>query len=240
MYRIAICDDERAWREKIELLINDYCNRNNIDVQLGIFPENSQLVECIKRGCQFDAYILDVEMKPYSGIELAKHIRQYSKYGFIVYLTAHANYAVEGYGVNVLRYILKENVNTALVEALQEIFTYLERDEQKADYLIENQRKYLKINQRDIVRIYKNQKNAVFVLNNGREEYERNSLKNVYRKLNSKDMVFFDKGMILNLNHVFSISKEKITLDNGYEIGANEKRILEMKKRISKKGAEQQ
>ena len=99
-------------------------------------------------------------------------------------------------------------------------------------YLISNQRKYVKVTQRDIIYIYKRQKNIVFVLSEGREERERGTLKAVYEKLKGRDMFFLDRGIILNLFHVQKITEGRIYMTEEHRISTAAEHISELKKAL--------
>jgi len=81
----------------------------------------------------------------------------------------------------------------------------------------------------DIIYIYKDNKNAVFVLQNGQEERERKTLKNVHQHLNSKNMLFLDRGIILNIHYVKSISDCQIELENNIKITTSKIHIEQLK-----------
>lgn len=65
-----------------------------------------------------------------------------------------------------------------------------------------------------------------------REEKERISLQDVFNKLNNQEMLWLDRGVILNLNHVWSVSGTSIKMSGGYEITTNETHITELKKAL--------
>lgn len=57
-------------------------------------------------------------------METAKYIRTITREAYIVFVTAYINYALEGYRVDAIRYLLKDNENfeDSLVECLDTIF----------------------------------------------------------------------------------------------------------------------
>ena len=106
MYRIAICDDQKEYLDMIDYTLHNYCRTYNISITLKSYDNSDTLVEEIENKKLFDAYILDIEMTPYSGIEIAKIIESYSSTACIVFLTAFSNYAMEACGMNIFRYVL--------------------------------------------------------------------------------------------------------------------------------------
>ena len=230
--RIAICDDNRAYLELLEKRIRKCCSEHQWNVCLDVFYESDRLAEHIECKRTYDAYILDVEMPNITGVELAEKIRSYSENSYIIFLTAYDNYAVSACGVNVLRYILKEQMEVELDFVLQYLFERLERQKNEKTYVISNQRKYIKIQQKDIIYIYKKQKNVVFVLDGMEEEWDRVTLQEVYQRLDNPDMYVLDRGLIINLRHVRKIIAERVKMCGGHELVTSKVHANELKEHM--------
>ncbi len=233
MYRVAVCDDQKAYLDIIEGKLNRYCSDHKISIILKLYNDSQLLVEELEEGKQFDAYILDIEMNKHSGIEVAEIIGNHSAAACIVFLTAFSNYAIEACGMNIFRYVLKEKLEKSFPQILDEMFHRLSWLENQGTYTIINQRKYVKLLQRDIIYIYKEQKNIVFVLNGGKKEQERATLQEVYKKLNGKELFFLDRGIILNLFHVEKIEEQKVFMKDGHSVVSSLPRISELKRFLS-------
>ena len=98
MIRIAICDDVPAVIEQIE----NYIDKMDSDIlDYDVFFSAEELYEYKKKQqVEFDLYILDIEMKDLSGLDLAKKIRQESPYALIVFLTSYSQYVYDVFDVN--------------------------------------------------------------------------------------------------------------------------------------------
>lgn len=233
MFRLALCDDDTNYIGMVERNIRNYCKRNNKDLVINTFIDSDMLVDTIEKGVIHDVYILDIKMQDYSGLDIAKKVGQVSSIPCIILLTAHAFYAVEACGMNIFRYVLKEQLEQELPRALNDVFAYLNQLKTDKFYIICNQRKYIKIMQKDIVYIYKYQKNAVFTLTDGKEVSERITLHEVFGKLDNDDMEFLDRGIILNLYHVLNVFNNEVIMDNGYKITSSMAHISLLKKRLN-------
>lgn len=123
MLKIAICDDEKLYCENIKKIICEYCTKKNIDFQVEIFKSGSDFVLLENSISQFNIVYLDVNMNGLDGIETAKIIRYWSRDIFIVFITAFINYTLEGYKVDAIRYILKNNtLRENIYESLDAVF----------------------------------------------------------------------------------------------------------------------
>lgn len=234
MFRIALCDDNKEYLGLIKRKVERFCIERNKQIELTTFDDSDLLANVIERKYMFDAYILDIEMQDYTGIELAKMIRERSELPYIVFLTAHAHYAVYACGRGIFRYVLKETIDIELPRVLDSLFEALEQINNNRYYIIQNQRRYFKFLHRDVVYICRDQKNVKFVLKDGKSVNERTTLEEVYKKISEDENYFqLDRGIILNLFHVQGISNRGIKMDTGFEITSGVKHIEELKKRMN-------
>ena len=231
-YKIVLCDDNQQYLEILSNKLESYGEKKGIDFIIHKFNDSTLLMEWTEEKKLFDAYFLDIEMPCYTGIELAKKIREYSNVALIIFVTAYESFAVEACGLNVIQYLLKNQVLSRIEELMDELVFRLSYIQDNKIYVITNQRRYIKFQQKDIIYIYKHQKNACFVMMDKREEKERISLQDVFNKLNNQEMLWLDRGVILNLNHVWSVSGTSIKMSGGYEITTNETHITELKKAL--------
>lgn len=234
MHRIAVCDDNAAFAELVAAQIDHYCKQHDKAVTIKVFSDSDLLVDMIEQKQLFDVYILDVEMPCYSGLDVARVIREYSDTAVIILLTAYTLYAIDACGMDIFKYVVKDNYEAEMDSVMDSLFTRLQHQEDKKIYIIENKKKFIKLDQRNIVYIKKDQKNAVFVLTGDREERERQTLQEVYRKLDNQNMLFLDRGNILNLIHIRRVTVDMVEMDNGYRLYLGRERIQELKSTLNK------
>lgn len=232
MYRIVICDDDESCLKLTKERVREYCEEHDIDAEIATLSDNDLLMEYIVERRMFDAYILDVQMSTYSGLDIARQIKELSEEAGIIFLSAYPSYAVEACGMNVVRYVLKEQMDRELPLALDGLFRLLESPGGGKDYVISSQRKYVKLAQRDILYLYKEQKNVVFVQKDGREERERTTLQEVFEKLDHAEMCWLDRGVILNLHHVRRVEEDRVEMTDGHVLVTNQAHTAELKKKL--------
>lgn len=109
MYRIAICDDDAFFIEQMKGYIITCTTRLRIECVVDTFLSASDLLAIGNDILQYNIVFLDISMEKINGIEAAIWIRRYSDSIYIVFVTAYIKYAIEGYKVGVIRYILKDN-----------------------------------------------------------------------------------------------------------------------------------
>ena len=126
MLKIAVCDDERIFISKITELIKETLCENGIsEYQIDDFTSGIDLCELKDGISEYQVVFLDINMDKLSGLETAEHIRKYDENIFIVFITAFVDYAMEGYKLDAIRFILKDMLAEMLPECIEAIIKRL-------------------------------------------------------------------------------------------------------------------
>lgn len=72
-----------------------------------LFSSGSEFLDKYPRGHGFDVIFLDIEMPGLDGMETARKIRDYDTNVIIIFTTRMAQYAVAGYAVDAISYLVK-------------------------------------------------------------------------------------------------------------------------------------
>ncbi|MBP1757873.1 MAG: ypdB 1 [Firmicutes bacterium] len=107
MLQIAVCDDNIDELANMVQLINLYKASKNFNCEYVVFPSGFELVSALKKGKQFDIYCLDIIMPGFTGIDVAKEIREFDKTAPILFFTSSPEFALESYSVKAINYVLK-------------------------------------------------------------------------------------------------------------------------------------
>lgn len=123
MLSIAICDDEEFFRITEKQLILKYMAGKNCECMIDMYESGKELLALKSAISQYHIIFLDVNMEEIDGIETAKEIRKITKDVFIVFVTAFITYALEGYKVDAVRYLIKdhESLEKAMTECMDTI-----------------------------------------------------------------------------------------------------------------------
>ena len=100
MLKIAICDDEKVFRDNINKYVAAYLNEKEISYEIDTFSSGKEIIDLGIEIKQYNIIFLDINMDDVDGIVTAQKIREYSSEIYIVFVTAYINYSLEGYKVD--------------------------------------------------------------------------------------------------------------------------------------------
>ncbi len=231
MIKIAIVDDVRVNIDYIELEVNKFFGNKSIPFSVSCYENSRNFIYDIEENQYFDIFFLDIEMPNIDGLELAKTINRTFSESYVVFITSHMEYVIEGYELNIYRYIPKFLIDKKLPLALKDLTTEILKRE-KESYIIKTNSRFEKIFYKDIYYIFKEGKNSIFVTASG-ESRERKSISDVYNDLNSEEFLIIDRGFIVNTPHIMKIHNNLVILRNGINLSISRSHINEVKKKIN-------
>ena len=103
--RIAIVEDEDYYAEKLQEYLRRYTQDYGQELDTSRYANGISFLNNFKG--QFDLILLDISMPMIDGMETAKRIRSTDPDVVILFVTNMAQYAIRGYEVDALDYILK-------------------------------------------------------------------------------------------------------------------------------------
>jgi two-component system, LytTR family, response regulator len=170
---------------------------------------------------EIDLIFLDIQMPHMTGLDFARTIKDKAR---IVLTTAYSEFAVEGFDLEVVDYLLKPVSLTRFLKAVQRVLniessaeTVISLEENiDDDYMFvktEQKGKVLKINFRDIDYI-EGMKNYVAIYHNNQKTLALLNMKDLELRLPSKFFVRVHKSFIVAVNRVLSISGSQVILKN--------------------------
>lgn len=127
MIRIAIAEDDFQSFAQLERFIMDYGRETGRSFQITHYDNGEDLVEGYR--AEFDLILLDVEMPFMDGMTAAGHIRKVDPEVIIIFVTNMAQYAIQGYSVNALDYILKPVSYVSFSQHLGRALRYVRQEE---------------------------------------------------------------------------------------------------------------
>lgn len=123
MTRIAIVEDEAAVREQLAGYVQRYTRQYGTQFEVTMFTDGVEILEDYRP--VYDIIFLDVEMQHLDGMETARRIRELDSDVLLIFITNMAQYAIKGYAVGALDYVLKPVPYFAFSKQLQKAVNQL-------------------------------------------------------------------------------------------------------------------
>ena len=223
--RIAICDDEEIYRIELKSLLDKLLI--NADYNIDTFDDGNRLSESFK-ALPYDLVFLDIEMPAVDGITLAKAIRAASEKVFIVFLTSHVEYAIEGYEVNALRYLTKP----VDIEKLKEVIRYVqEKQGSSRQIIIKEDGEEILIDINDVIYMESMNQN-VRIVTAGGEHVIRYNISDFEDQLKNDGFFRIHRGYLISLSKVKKLSGNDVILDGGETLPVSRSNVKPLKEAL--------
>ena len=235
MFNFIVCDDEKIIRKRGIKTITQTMKSQQLEYNIHEFSEyNKDFYNLVKENIGKKIYILDVEVKDNSGLDIARYIRENEWDSVVVILTVHYELLPEVFKSRLLIYdfISKfDNYEKKLQEIIEESLKVLTPHE---TLNFKYKRTSYKIDLKDILYIKKETSARHIIIKTFFKDYKSAmTLSEVIKRLNN-NFCRSHRACIINTEHVKSINYQNsiITFKNGEEIGLLSK---QQKKEVKKK-----
>ncbi len=105
MISIALVEDDRHYSDELTAYLHRYEQETGERFQISVFSDGDEIVE--KYTASYHIILMDIEMKLMDGMSAAEEIRKTDREVVIMFITNMPQYAMKGYQVDALDYILK-------------------------------------------------------------------------------------------------------------------------------------
>lgn len=217
MFHIAVCDDERFFRRQIKEILTKYMEEKGCSFEIDTFCSGIEFIEQGIEMVKYKVVFLDVYMEQMDGMRTARKIRESSKDMFIVFITACPRYILEGYKVDAVRYILKNNGSMAanVYECLDAIFEKMNFKVPKMEFNFREGARKVSL-ERVLYIESKLHKLEVYILEEGLEKYTLQGTLNKLESLLMKDgFLRVHQSFLVNMRFIKRISRYKAVFQKG-------------------------
>jgi len=209
-----IVDDEHPAR----VLLKEYVSKVPQLELVGVFKNPVEAMSFI-RDHTVDIFLLDIQMPELTGIEFIKSLTQKPK---VIFTTAYSNYALEGYELDVVDYLLKPIRFERFLHAINKALDLLSLEQNQSPGTVEEKILNLKADHK-IHRVKISDINYI----EGFKEYVRfhlpeekiitlESLKKLEDELSDDQFLRIHKSYIINTRKVKSIYGNQVEIGDQY------------------------
>lgn len=223
---IGLCDDDVIDRNFIKFCLDKYSTVNNMEYELYEYENGEDLIADLPNH-QFDVFLLDIYMHNMSGIEVAEAIRERDKEVLIVFITSSKDYAMEGYRVHAVDYLLKPISYERICETMEWILHNRKVDSKVIEILSNRVRMKIKV----ATIMYAEVFNTVCVLHTTQDEYRTYiTLDELCSLLEDDRFVRCHRSFLVNMDYVDKIEEHNFILKNLTMVPIGRKNCTEVKR----------
>ena len=220
VFRIAVCDDEVHFRKLIRKILMDYMDENGVVYEIDDFESGKDFVEQGIEMTKYKIVFLDINMDKLDGMNTARKIREVSNDMFIVFVTAFINYTLEGYRVDAVRYILKNNVNFPEL-----VYECMDAISAKMNYVVKRKKFQFNEGTREVslerLLYIESQlhKLEFYIMEECVNKYTLyRTLNDMEKEIASRDFVRIHQSFLVNMKHITDVSRYRVLLSNGVKL----------------------
>ncbi|MDR1189429.1 MAG: LytTR family DNA-binding domain-containing protein [Bifidobacteriaceae bacterium] len=218
MTRIGIVEDDATSRLLLRQYLDRYSKETGAELKVMEFADGLKLVERYRP--DFDLLLLDIDLPGLNGFAAAERIRRVDPAVIIVFITNITQYAIRGYEVDALSYLLKPVHYGAFAREIRRSLDRLKR--RTGDWLVLNvDRGLVRVLLADVV--YVESVKHRMTVHTTDDDHPACSvfgaLKTMEAELDGKDFFRCNSGYLVNLRHVLAVTRDStVRLTGGREL----------------------
>ena len=148
------------------------------------------------------------------------------------FMTSHVNYAVDGYKLDIFRFVPKQDGDYRLKDALLDAANVIDLESKKS-YLIERHDMCGMLPCKYILYIIKRGKNSEIYHLKSKEPIKiRKPLSVVFEELDSNEFIYISRGCIANMENVEKVDRREWVCKNGDRVPISASLYAEIKEKL--------
>lgn len=218
MIKIAIVEDDAAYALQLQEYLHQYEKEFGEIFEITAYTDGDEIVHRYKS--QYDIILMDIEMKLMDGMSAAEEIRKVDTEVVIIFITNIPQYAIRGYAVDALDYVLKPVDYFAFSQRLNRAIARMRKREKKT-IMIHVKGGMVRIEVSNIYYVESYGHTLNFHTTSGIHE-SVGTMREMEKQLVPEGFFRGNNGYLINLEHVESIQdgyailkKEQLLLSRG-------------------------
>ena len=198
MIRLAVVEDDPLYTKQLQDYLDRYTAETGQKISARFFSDVEDIVESYQ--ADFDIILMDIQMRFMDGMTTAEKIRQMDQKVIIMFITNMIQYAVRGYEVDAMDYVVKPVEYFSFSQKLDKAVGRM-RSEVKEFLTIPIGEGVVKIDIADIYYIEGQRHNVIYYTSRG-DYCSRITMRELEEKLAVHNFFRCAKGYLVNMNHV--------------------------------------
>lgn len=220
---IAICDDEKSFRNELKSFIVKYKLENHLCIDICQFSSGEELLDSNEI---FDIVFLDYQMSGLDGMEVARKLRLKNIVCSIVFVTNYPQFVLESFEVQPYRFFVKPLLEEQLMSLMT---TFIAQQKLLSPIIVINDNEQKVVSAKDIMYLEGNGKYCI--IRTATDTYHSSkTLAQVHALLPQHCFYRTHKSYVINLYCVDSFAEKCITTTNNEKVLVGRNKMAEFKR----------
>lgn len=217
--RVAIVDDDKSYSGLLQGYVKRFSKEEDCRIDASVFGSGLDLVSDYT--ADYDVIFLDIEMPFMDGLTAAKKIRAVDDYVSIVFVTNMAQYAIRGYEVNAVDFVVKPVEYFNFADKLKKALKFAERRTEK-DIVLVREDGVVRLPVSNIYYIEKEKNYLVYHAKQGIYR-SRGTMTDAEKEFAGTSFSRCSSGCLVNLKYVTTTTQNTVAV-NGEELPVSRNR----------------
>lgn len=209
--RIAIVEDEDYQAQTLQRYLERFSSENRVDFTIRRFAEAVSLLD--NYSPDYDLIYMDIRMPYMNGMDAAHRLRALDQDVLLVFVTTLTQYAIQGYEVEALDYIVKPINYYDFALKLTRALKQLPQEAAEGMLLVGSENGTIRINPRSVRYVEVTGHQVVYHTLNG-DVQQYGSLSQVEKELDATQFVRCNSCFLVNMQYVRGIKGYTLQLDD--------------------------
>lgn len=229
MFKVAVCDDELHYRDRVSTKIREIFSERDVDVEIKTYTNGELLLKSpdIEQGL-YDAVFLDIEMPGRLGLDIAKAIRKKNIDTLIIFVTSFDRYVFDVFDYDVVAYVRKSEMDQRLPAVVDRVIEKVRT--RNSEYVFKNQNGQYSVCPDEILYFESIGHKISVCRTDGSVIKVTHSLGQLEIEFARYRFIRTHAGFLVNMKYVYSIENETVLLTTGRSIPLSRHRSKEVRK----------
>lgn len=212
-FKVAIVEDHKQSAELLASYIHRYSKENKVEIDVVNFRDGDEIVYEYKP--IYDIIFLDIEMRLLDGMTAAKHIRELDKDVIIIFVTNMSQYAVKGYEVDALSFLLKPITYFAFSQELKRAIDKIQ-DRENNYFMFSTKDETIRLHTSEILYV-ESMKHKLIIHTKQKQYIINGTMRDIESKLSKYNFFRCNNCYLVNLARVTGV-KDNFAIVDDHEL----------------------